>query len=77
MVVRKVLEVPADRWFFTFWANSGTGRNREHQSAKTGRRVCGFRFEKPEILFPAGCPLSMSVFEVRADKCAVHALVSV
>jgi hypothetical protein len=31
--ITKVPEVPADLWFFTFWANSRTGRNREYRSA--------------------------------------------
>src|SRR6266403_6210986 len=58
----------------------GKFENREKQGASIGvnREISlPIQVRKAEILFAAGCPLSMSVFEVRADKCAVHALVSV
>jgi len=58
----------------------GKFKNREKQGASIGvnrEMSLPIQVRKAEILFAAGCPLSMSVFEVRADKCAVHALVSV
>ena len=58
----------------------GKFENREKQGASIGvnrEMSLPIQVRKAEMLFAAGCPLSMSVFEVRADKCAAHALVSV
>jgi hypothetical protein len=58
----------------------GKFENREKQGASMSvnrEMSLPIQVRKAEILFAAGCPLSMSVFEVRADKCGAHALVSV
>ncbi len=58
----------------------GKFENREKQGASIGvnrEMSLPIQVRKAEILFAAECPLSISIFEVRADKCAVHALVSV
>src|SRR5882724_6066661 len=57
----------------------GKFENREKQGASIGvnrEMSLPIQVRKAEILYAAGCPLSLSVFGVRANKCAAHALVS-